>query len=85
MKDIGFIGLGNMGSKMSIHLAKAGYNVSGFDIDNKLVDKLTGFGIKKENSISEISKTSELPKFLNVTAFIIFTRSFILELLVIIF
>ena len=53
MKDIGFIGLGNMGSKMSIHLAKAGYNVSGFDIDNKLIDILTGFGIKKENSKQE--------------------------------
>ena len=38
MKEIGFIGLGNMGSKMSVHLAKAGYNVSGFDIDYKLID-----------------------------------------------
>ena len=40
MKEIGFIGLGNMGSNMSVHLAKAGYNVSGFDIDNKLMDDL---------------------------------------------
>ncbi len=55
MKEIGFIGLGNMGSKMSIHLAKAGFNVSGFDVDSKLIDKLTKFGIKKENSISKIS------------------------------
>ena len=55
MKEIGFIGLGNMGSKMSIHLAKAGFNVSGFDVDSKLIDKLTEFGIKKENSISKIS------------------------------
>ena len=48
MKEIGFIGLGNMGSKMSVHLAKAGYNVSGFDIDYKLMDDLAEFGIKKE-------------------------------------
>ena len=60
MKEIGFIGLGNMGSKMSVHLAKAGYNVSGFDIDYKLMDNLTKFGIKKENSISEISKNKDL-------------------------
>ena len=60
MKEIGFIGLGNMGSKMCIHLAKAGYNVSGFDIDNKLMDALTDFGIKKENSISEISKNKDV-------------------------
>ena len=48
MKEIGFIGLGNMGSKMSVHLAKAGYNVSGFDIDYKLMDNLTEFDIKKK-------------------------------------
>ena len=60
MKEIGFIGLGNMGSKMSVHLAKAGYNVSGFDIDNKLMDELTEFQIKKESSVSEISKNKDV-------------------------
>ena len=60
MKEIGFIGLGNMGSKMSVHLSKAGYNVSGFDIDNKLMDEVAKFGIKKENSVSEISKNKDL-------------------------
>ena len=60
MKEIGFIGLGNMGSKMSVHLAKAGYNVSGFDIDYKLMDNLNEFGIKKVDSISEISKNKDL-------------------------
>ena len=54
MKEIGFIGLGNMGSKMSVHLAKAGFDVSGFDIDHKLMNDLVEFGVKKENSISEI-------------------------------
>ena len=60
MKEIGFIGLGNMGSKMSVHLAKAGYNVSGFDIDSKLMDELTEFQIKKESSVSEISKNKDV-------------------------
>jgi len=60
MKEIGFIGLGNMGSKMSTHLAKAGYNVSGFDINHKLIDELATFDIKKEVSISEISKNKDV-------------------------
>jgi len=47
MKEIGFIGLGNMGSKMSTHLAKAGYNVSGFDINHKLIDELLLLILKK--------------------------------------
>ena len=38
MKKIGFIGLGNMGSRMSIHLIKAGHQVSGFDVNEELVD-----------------------------------------------
>lgn len=32
MKRIGFIGLGNMGGPMAANLAKAGYEVTGFDI-----------------------------------------------------
>ena len=33
MKKIGFIGLGNMGSKMVINLLKANYEVVGYDIN----------------------------------------------------
>ena len=72
MKEIGFIGLGNMGSKMSVHLAKAGYNVSGFDIDNKLMDELTEFQIKKENSVYEISKNKDDTKVVYTTLDIFF-------------
>ena len=38
---IGFIGLGNMGSPMAANLAKAGYEVFGFDIKEKLISKVT--------------------------------------------
>ena len=35
MKKIGFIGLGNMGSRMVKHLLKANYNVIGYDINQE--------------------------------------------------
>ncbi len=60
MKKIGFIGLGNMGSRMSIHLIKAGHQVSGFDVNEELVDKLVFQGVKKANSISDLSKDKDV-------------------------
>ncbi len=38
---IGFIGLGNMGSPMAANLAKAGYEVFGFDIEEKAISNVT--------------------------------------------
>jgi len=38
---IGFIGLGNMGSPMATNLAKAGYEVFGFDIEEKSISNVT--------------------------------------------
>ena len=35
---IGFIGLGNMGGPMAANLAKAGYEVTGFDMADVAVD-----------------------------------------------
>lgn len=60
MENIGFIGLGNMGSKMCLHLVKAGCHVSGFDIDEKLISDLTNDGIKKTNSISDVSRNKDI-------------------------
>jgi 3-hydroxyisobutyrate dehydrogenase len=60
MKKIGFIGLGNMGSKMCVHLVKGGHTVSGFDINKKLIDELVDKGIKREDSISDISKNKDI-------------------------
>ena len=41
IKNIGFIGLGAMGSVMAPLIVKAGYNVIGYDINSK-IDKSTG-------------------------------------------
>ena len=41
MTKIGFIGLGNMGAKMAIHLLKANYEVIGYDLNEKFKKSFT--------------------------------------------
>ena len=55
MKKIGFIGLGNMGSKMVVNLLKANYEVVGYDINESLVDELVSNGIHKASSLNDIT------------------------------
>ena len=54
MKKIGFIGLGNMGSKMASNLLKANYEVVGYDINEDFIDQLIPKGIIKASNLSEI-------------------------------
>ena len=54
MKKIGFIGLGNMGSKMVINLLRANYEVIGYDINKKFIDQLIPKGLKKASNLNEI-------------------------------
>ena len=54
MKRIGFVGLGNMGSKMVVNLLQANYEVIGYDINEGFVDKLIPNGIHKASSLDEI-------------------------------
>ncbi len=51
-KNIGFIGLGAMGSVMAPLIVKSGYNVLGYDIKVK-IDKLSG--VKQVKDINEFS------------------------------
>ena len=55
MKRIGFIGLGNMGSKMVINLLQANYEVIGYDINEEFIDKLIPNGIQKASSLNDIT------------------------------
>jgi 3-hydroxyisobutyrate dehydrogenase len=55
MKKVGFIGLGNMGSKMVINLLKANYKVIGYDVDQKSIDALIPFGLKKASKLENMS------------------------------
>ena len=55
LKNIGFIGLGNMGSKMAINLSKAGYKVQGYDINEDIMTSLEEFGIEKSISLTKFA------------------------------
>jgi len=55
MKRIGFVGLGNMGSKMVINLLQANYEVIGYDINEEFIDKLIPNGIHKASNLNDIT------------------------------
>lgn len=54
MNKIGFIGLGNMGSRMVKNLLNSGYDVYGYDVNIKLIDQLLQNGLNKVNGLNEI-------------------------------
>ena len=60
MKNIGFIGLGNMGSKMALHLLSDGYHVFGYDLNENLIDQLSNQGVVKIKSLSDFSKNIDV-------------------------
>jgi len=60
MKKVGFIGLGNMGSKMVVNLLNTNHEVVGFDINEKLVDQLVSKGLKKVSNLSEITNDIDI-------------------------
>ena len=51
--NIGFFGLGNMGSPMAINLAKAKYKLKVYDIVREAMDNLKQFGTESSHSIAE--------------------------------
>ena len=60
MTKIGFIGLGNMGAKMTINLLKADYEVIGYDINEEFVNNLLPKGLKQASNLSEIAKGADI-------------------------
>ena len=60
MKNVGFIGLGNMGSKMAANLTKAGYKVFGFDLNETLVDQMSEIGVIKVNTLHDLVKDKDI-------------------------
>ena len=60
MKKVGFIGLGNMGARMSTLLLETNYEVIGYDINEEFVNQLLPKGLKKASSLSDISKEIDI-------------------------
>ena len=60
MTKIGFIGLGNMGAKMTMNLLKANYEVIGYDINKEFVNNLLPIGLKQATNLSDISENTDI-------------------------
>ncbi len=60
MTKIAFIGLGNMGAKMTTNLLKANYEVTGYDLNEEIVEGLIPIGLKKATSLSDIEKDTDI-------------------------
>jgi 3-hydroxyisobutyrate dehydrogenase len=60
MAKIGFIGLGNMGMPMAQNLLKAGYEVTGFDLNVDATERLAASGGNTANSIADACKAAEV-------------------------
>ena len=60
MQKVGFIGLGNMGAKMSTLLLEAKYQVIGYDINEEFINQLLPKGLKKASSLSDIPTESDI-------------------------
>lgn len=56
MKNIGFIGLGNMGLPMAKNIKKAGYNIKAFDTDKSACDTASDSGIRISSSVIEAAE-----------------------------
>ncbi len=60
LPKIGFIGLGIMGSPMSENLLKAGYDVTGYTLEQPKIDRLVAAGGKGASSIAEAVKDADV-------------------------
>lgn len=59
MATIGFIGLGTMGADMARNLAKAGFEVRGFDVRGDAAQALTAAGIQPASAIAEVARDAD--------------------------
>ena len=59
MKRVGFIGLGDMGSAMASNAIKAGFNVVGFDLDEKRQAAFVEIGGKPVTNAREVGEKSD--------------------------
>ncbi|XP_056159555.1 probable 3-hydroxyisobutyrate dehydrogenase, mitochondrial isoform X2 [Syzygium oleosum] len=58
--NVGFIGLGNMGSRMAKNLVKAGYNVAVHDVNGDAMKIFAGIGVPTKKTPFEVAEESDV-------------------------
>jgi len=59
-RNIGFIGLGIMGTPMTLNLIKASHNLTVYDINKEVVEKLVSSGASSASSPKEVAANSDI-------------------------
>ena len=60
VERVGFIGLGNMGGPMCGHLAKAGFDVTAFDLSSEALQRAVASGARAAGSVAECAAGAEV-------------------------
>ena len=68
MTNVGWIGLGAMGSPMASFVAKAGHAVTAFDIDPQRAAALAGDGVKAAATIGDAAAGADVLVLMVATA-----------------
>ena len=68
MTNVGWIGLGAMGSPMASFVAKAGHAVTAFDIDPQKAVALAGDGVKAAATIGDAAADADVLVLMVATA-----------------
>ncbi|XP_052484180.1 probable 3-hydroxyisobutyrate dehydrogenase, mitochondrial isoform X2 [Gossypium raimondii] len=59
-ENVGFIGLGNMGSRMANNLLKAGYKMTVHDVNCNVMKKYSDMGVSTKQTPSEVAEASDV-------------------------
>jgi 2-hydroxy-3-oxopropionate reductase len=59
IKNVAFIGLGNMGTPLSRHLLNAGFNVSGYDVMKEKMSALEADGLRAASSPADAARDAD--------------------------
>ncbi|XP_068496103.1 probable 3-hydroxyisobutyrate dehydrogenase, mitochondrial isoform X3 [Phaseolus vulgaris] len=60
LQNIGFIGLGNMGSRMANNLIKAGFSLTVHDLNSDVLEMFSQMGIPTKKTPYEVSEASDI-------------------------